>query len=105
MASEIHKDDIGTRFLLTVKDGLDFVNISGAIALQVDFRKPSDTIINRSALRLDDGSSVSGVMYYDAVAGDLDETGKYKLQGKVYLDGGSGTFYTDIHTFQVYCNL
>jgi len=105
MASEIHKDDIGTRFLLTVKDGSDFVNISGATALQVDFRKPSDTIINRSALRLDDGSSVSGVMHYDAVAGDLDEVGKYKLQGKVFLGGASGTFYTDIHTFQVHCNL
>lgn len=105
MASEIHQNDIGTRFLLTVKDGTDLVNISGAAALQVDFRKPSDTVINRSALRLDDGSSASGVMYYDAVAGDLDEAGKYKLQGKVFLGGGSGTFYTDIHSFQVHCNL
>lgn len=104
MPSEIHQNDIGTRFLLTVKDGADLVNISGATALQVDFRKPSDTVINRSALRFDDGSSVSGVMYYDAVAGDLDEVGKYKLQGRVFL-GGSGTFYTDIHTFQVHCNL
>ncbi|MCP3699396.1 MAG: hypothetical protein GY920_12690 [Aliivibrio sp.] len=103
MPSEIHQNDIGTRFLLTVKDGSDLVNISGAIALQVDFRKPSDTISNRSALRLDDGSSLSGVMYYDAVAGDLDEVGKYKLQGKVFLP--SGTFYTDIHTFKVHCNL
>jgi len=105
MASEIHKDDIGTRFLLTVKDGSDFVNISGAAALQVDIRKPSDTIINRSALRLDDGTSASGVMYYDAVAGDLDEACNYKLQGRVFLGGGSGTFYTDIHTFKVHCNL
>ena len=103
MASEIHQNDIGTRFHLTVKDGSDYVNISGATALQVDFRKPSDTVINRSGLRLDDGSSISGVMYYDAVAGDLDEIGKYKLQGKVFLS--SGTFYTDIHTFQVHCNL
>ena len=105
MASEIHQNDIGTRFLLTVKDGSDLVNISGATSLQVDFRKPSDTVVNRSALRLDDGSSVSGVMYYDTVAGDLDEVGKYKLQGKIFLGGGSGTFYTDIHTFQVHCNL
>ena len=29
MASEIHKDDIGTRFLITVKDDGDLVNISG----------------------------------------------------------------------------
>jgi hypothetical protein len=105
MPSEIHQDDIGTRFLMTVKDGSDFVNISGATALQVNFRKPSDAVINRPAVAGSDGTSVSGVMYYDVVAGDLDEVGKYKLQGKVYLGGGSGTFYTDIHTFQVHCNL
>jgi len=104
MPSEIHQNDIGTRFLLTVKDGSDLVNISGAVGLQVDFRKPSDTLVSRVARRFNDGSSVSGIMYYDAVVGDLDEVGKYKLQGKVFL-GGSGTFYTDIHTFQVHCNL
>lgn len=103
MPSEIHQNDIGTRFLLTVKDGSDYVNISGATALEVDFRKPSDTVVTRAANRFDDGSAVSGVMYYDAVAGDLDEVGKYKLQGKVYLS--SGVFHTDIHTFQVHCNL
>ena len=29
MASEIHQDDIGTRFLITVKDDGSLVNISG----------------------------------------------------------------------------
>jgi len=105
MPSEIHQNDIGTRFLLTVKDGSDLVDISEASALQVDFRKPSDTVISRAGSRFNDGSSVSGVMYYDIVAGDLDEVGKYKLQGKIFLGGGSGTFYTDIHTFKVHCNL
>ena len=45
----------------------------------------------------------SGVMYYDSVVGDLDQAGNYKLQGKVTIP--SGTYYTDIHTFKVYCNL
>jgi len=103
MPSEIHQNDIGTRFLLTVKDGNDLVDISSATALEVDFRKPSDAVINRSANKFNDGSAVSGVMYYDAIIGDLDEIGKYKLQGKVYLS--NGTFHTDIHTFQVHCNL
>ena len=31
------------------------------------------------------------------------QAGNYKLQGKVVLT--SGTFYTDIHTFKVHCNL
>lgn len=103
MASEIHQDDIGTRFLMTVKDGSDFVNISGATSLRVDIRKPSDTLINRSALRFNDGSSVSGVMYYDTVAGDIDEVGNYKLQGVVTLP--SGTYHTDIQTFKAHCNI
>ncbi len=102
-SEEIHQNDIGTRFLLTVKDGSDFVDISGASALRLDFRKPSSTVANREPLRFDDGTSVSGLMYYDTVAGDLDEVGRYKLQGRVSLP--SGTYYTDIHTFQVYCNL
>ena len=46
MASEIHKDDIGTRFLLTVKDGSDFVNISGATALQVDFIRDIQRVLD-----------------------------------------------------------
>lgn len=103
MPSEIHKDDIGTRFRLTVKDGADLVNISGALSLRVDIRKPDDSVINRTASRFDDGSALSGVMYYDTVAGDLDEAGNYKLQGVVALP--SGTYHTDIHSFKVHCNL
>jgi hypothetical protein len=103
MPSEIHQNDIGTRFLMTVKDGSDLVNISGALSLRVDIRKPSDTVINRYALRFDDGSSISGVMYYDTVAGDIDEVGNYKLQGVVSLP--SGIYHTDIHTFKAHCNL
>ena len=95
MASEIHQDDVGTRFLMTVKDGSDLVNISGATSLRVDIRKPSDTLINRLASRFDDGSSISGVMYYDTVVGDIDEV--------VTLP--SGTYHTDIQTFKAHCNL
>ena len=104
MASEIHLDDIGTRFLMTVKDDGNLANISGIdgeSVYQVNFRKPSDTVINRVPTLIDFG--VSGAMYYDAVAGDLDEAGHYKLQAKVVIP--SGTFYTDIYTFKVHCNL
>ena len=103
MANEIHVDDIGTRFLLTVKDSGVVVNLAPATLLQVNFRKPDDTVVNRTGSTLLDGSIISGVMYYDTVAGDLDQAGHYKLQGKVGLT--SGTYYTDIHTFKVHCNL
>ena len=45
MASEIHKDDVGTRFLMTVKDDGSTVNISGATIKQVIFKNPSDTVV------------------------------------------------------------
>ena len=104
MASEIHKDDIGTRFLMTIKDDGDLVNISGVSGNsvhQISFRKPSDTVINRNATLQDYG--ISGVMFYDTVAGDLDEAGVYKLQAKVIVP--SGTYYTDIYTFKVNSNI
>ena len=103
MASEIHIDDIGTRFLMTVKDDGATVDVTEATIRQVNFRKPSDTIINRTGSTLGDGSASSGVMYYDTVAGDLDEAGHYKLQAKVAIP--SGTFYTDIYTFKLHCNI
>ena len=52
MASEIHQNDIGTRFLITVKDDGNLVNISGvdgSTVHEINFRKPSDTIITRNA--------------------------------------------------------
>jgi hypothetical protein len=104
MASEIHKDDIGTRFLITVKDDGDLVNISGVgggSIHQISFRKPSDAIVERNATLQDYG--VSGVMFYDSVAGDLDEAGVYKLQAKVIIP--SGTYYTDLYTFKVHSNI
>ena len=103
MASEIHVDDVGTRFLVTVKDDGTAVDLSTATALQLSFRKPDDQVLSRTASTFADRSSASGVMYYDSIAGDLDEAGNYKMQGKVILT--SGTFYTDIHTFKVNCNL
>ena len=104
MASEIHQNDIGTRFLITVKDDGSLVKISGVDGSsihQVTFKKPSDAVINRNASLKDYG--VSGVMFYDTIAGDLDEVGHYKLQAKVVIP--SGTYFTDIHTFKVHCNL
>lgn len=104
MASEIHQNDVGTRFLITVKDGGAPVNISGVSGgsvHQLNFRKPSDTVINRNATLRDYG--ISGVMFYDTIAGDLDEAGVYKLQAKVVIP--SGTYFTDIYTFKVHSNI
>jgi hypothetical protein len=103
MANEIHQNDVGTRFLVTVKDDGVLVNVSGATLRQINIRKPDDGILNRPAQIISDWSAVSGVMYYDTVAGDLDEAGQYKLQAKVSIP--SGTYYTDVYSFKVHRNL
>jgi len=103
MSSEIHKADIGTKFLVTIKDDGDTVDLTNATLRQLNFRKPDDTVVYRTASIAGDGSESSGVMFYNSIAGDLDQAGSYKLQGKVSLP--SGTYYTDIYTFKVHCNL
>lgn len=105
MACEIHQNDIGTRFQVTIKScgGTDLVDVSNAAYRQFTFRKPSDTLITRTASIFNDGSATSGVLYYDTVAGDFDEVGLYKFQAKIGF--ASGTYYTDIYTFKVQCNL
>ena len=101
MSSEIHVNDIGTRFLATITDDGGVVNISGNSIVSVIIKKPSDQTIYRSGVLYTNGSD--GKIYYDTVAGDLDEAGLYKFQCRVSMP--SGTYYTDIHSFKVFCNL
>lgn len=101
MSSEIHVNDIGTRFLATITDDGGIVNISNNSNISITIKKPSDQIIYRVGTLYTNGAD--GKIYYDTVAGDLDEAGLYKLQCRVSLP--SGTYYTDIYSFKVFCNL
>jgi hypothetical protein len=100
-ANEIHQNDIGTKFLVTIKDGDSAVDISGASTKQIIIKKPSGETLTNSASFNSDGTD--GKIYYNAIVGNLDETGTYKIQGKVVI--ASGTFYTDIQSFKVHRNL
>ena len=100
-ANEIHINDVGTQFLVTVTDGTSAVDISSATTKQLIFKKPSGTKLTKTASFITDGTD--GKIKYNVAADDLDEAGSYKLQGKVIIS--DGTFYTDIHTFKVYRNL
>lgn len=101
MANEIHVDDIGTKFSITIKDGDNTVDLSTASVITLIFKKPDDEVISRVASFTTNGTD--GKVYYDIIHGDLDEAGYYKLQAKVTFV--NGVFYTNIHTFQVHCNL
>ena len=55
-ANEIHKDDIGTVFTLTVKDGSAVVNVASASSKLIKFRKPGGVIISKTAEFVTDGT-------------------------------------------------
>mgnify|MGYP001168098703 FL=1 len=101
MASEIHVNDVGTRFSMTVQETGSGVDISNNSSITVYIKKPDDEVITRSGILLGDGTD--GKFHYDTIAGDLDEAGHYKLQAKISLP--SGTYYTDIYNFKTHCNL
>jgi len=101
MASEIHVNDIGTKFLATIKDDSEVVDVSSAISVTMMFKKPDDEVVQKAGVFDSDGTD--GKIYYSTAVGDLDEAGQYKLQAKVVLS--TGTYYTDIYTFKVHCNL
>ena len=101
MASEIHVNDVGTKFLATIKDDGVVVDISSATSITIILKKPDDEIMQKTGTLDSDGTD--GKVYYSTIAGDLDEAGLYKLQAKVILS--TGTYYTDIYSFKVHCNL
>ena len=101
MASEIHQDDFGTKLLMTITDHGSVVDISNAINQEIRMVKPNDEVIDRPAIFETDGTD--GKMYYIAQAGDFDQAGYYRMQGKVILPAGS--YKTDIHKFKVHCNI
>ena|SRR3990167_327182 len=101
-ANEIHKNDIGTRFKCTIKDGDSIVDVSAVTTKQVLFYKPSSEILTKTASFFTDGSD--GIIYYDSIDGDLDEVGSWELQGYVVFSSTS-KFRSDIKSFKVHRNL
>ena len=107
-ANEIHVDDLGTKFIVTVKDGDSVINVSGATTKNIIFKKPSGTKVTAAASFETDGSD--GVISYivtgteDGDLGVLDEAGTYKIQAYVVLSAGN-EFRSDISTFKVYRNI
>ena len=102
MACYIHKDDIGTKLLITVTDCGTVLDISTATALSIFIKQPDGTLLSRTGVLETDGTD--GKMYYLTVAGDLDTAGSYKIQGKVTLPSAA-SHYTSTATFRVECNL
>ena len=102
MASqEIHVSDIGTEFRCTILDDGTAVDLSGASSIVIKFKKPDNTTLEVDAELYTDGTD--GIIFYNAVSGDLDQAGVWKIQALVGIGGGQ--FYSDIGVFKVLSNI
>ena len=99
--AEIHVDDVGTSFEVTLQDGNGTaVDISGATKKELHFLKADGTVLEVTAQFKTDGKD--GVLTYDTVAGNLDVAGEWSVQPYVEMPGWSG--HAGIERFTVYEN-
>lgn len=97
----IHINDIGTKFEVTIKDNELIVDISDATTKEIIFKKPDDSVLTKPASFTTDG--IDGKMEYSVVSGDLNVSGLWKLQVRIVTP--SGEWKTDITDFPVVDNL
>ena len=100
-ANEIHLNDIGTVFEITLMDGDVVVPLDTATSLQVLFLKPDQSIATKTATLKTDGTD--GILQYTTIDGDLSAIGKWKVQARV--ETPEGKWSSDIQEFKVYKNL
>lgn len=99
MATNIIKDDVGTILELTIKDQDNaIVNISGATILKIKLRKPSGSLLDKTAVLSTNGTD--GKLRYTTIAGDLDQSGEWRMQAYIEI-GATTKFYTSKTTFDV----
>ena len=101
-ANEIHQNDIGTAFTITVMDDTTIVPIQSATTRQFKFKKPSGIVVTKNNVPfVTDGSD--GRLRYTTIADDLDEAGKWYIQVYLVITGWTG--HSDQGDFVVYSNL
>jgi hypothetical protein len=101
LETEIHLGDVGTTFVLIVKDNGIVVDLSSNTGLTMYFRPVAGALLTRNAVLSTDG--YDGKMQYTTVAGDLSVSGLWEIQG--YIQFGSNSWKTEVKQFQVYTNI
>ena len=96
-----HVNDVGSIIRRTIKDGGVTVNLSTATTKQFRFRRPDGSILVKPAAFTTDGTN--GAIEYVTISGDLSLPGVW--QGQCYFVLVSGTWATDLFSFEVGANL
>lgn len=85
---DLHLNDIGTRILITIKEGASAVDISTATVMEFDFKKKDGTNLTVDAEWETDGTD--GIMEYVTIEGDIDQLGKWSVQPYLELPNWQG---------------
>jgi hypothetical protein len=99
--NEIHVGDIGTQFVVEVKDGSTAVDVSSATTKQILIKKPDGTLLTKTAGFFTDGTD--GKLTYSTISGDLSIAGTWKIQAYVIIGGSE--WHSDMQSFKVHRNL
>lgn len=102
-AGEVHLNDKDQHFEHTIRDEAEaIVDLTSAGTMQILFRKPSGEVLTKVAVKVN-APGTDGKIEYISIAGDMNETGGWKRQGRVTV--GGGPFSSDIVDFTVYPNV
>lgn len=100
-AGDVHVNDIGTIFRLTIYDGTAIADISSATVKQVIFYTPGGSAVIKTADFTTTGAD--GQIQYTAGSADITESGLWRLQGRVTTP--TGTWTSTSSDFRVFPNL
>lgn len=100
-ANEIHVNDIGVKFLITVQEDGSAKDISSMTTTDVIFLKPDGTTETVTGNFETDGTN--GQLNYVSQSGVLDQSGSWQIQ--VHLANLTSQKRTDIGRFRVHDNL
>lgn len=89
----VYKGDIGTRLTIATSNTI----MALTTVLTVLIRKPSGTLLTKTPTV----NYTTGVLTYDTISGDLDETGEYKVQVRGVFDDGDD-LRSNMDSFYVY---
>lgn len=98
---EIHLNDIGTNFEITILNDGVVVDISSATTKEIKFKKSNGSTFTQSVSFVTDGTD--GKIKYLSVDGDLDLIGIWQIQARVVLS--SGTWSSETEEFEVFANI
>lgn len=107
---EIHLNDIGTIFRLTIVecvtvDGVKSivpVNLTLVDSVEIYFGKPTLPNVKKNGTVYD---AVNGIVQYETVAGDLDELRTWYIQAKAIFAPGTQEHSSNVDSFTVYPNI